>query len=100
MALHDISKGQTRKNPLPNTNDSQNNRMAHNTLSTTYRDEDAVSEQRVVFKNSLILTYDNDNKISSVYGYIPEVSDVPVFIIARDGYDVFEDILGVAAPTV
>jgi len=101
MSLHDIDKsGNNRTRPTPNTNDSVQNRMAHNTLGTTYKDDADDAQQRIAFKNSLILTYDNDNKVSSVYGYLPEVSDVPVFIIAKDGYDIFEDILGITAPDV
>ena len=45
------------------------------------------------------MTYDKDNKVSSVYGYIPELSEEPVFIIAEAGYDVFVDLLGIEAPT-
>lgn len=101
MSLHDIDK----KNHLRgisslNENDSQQQRMAHNTMGTTYRSDSDTNQQRIIFKNGLILTYDNDDKISSVYGYIPSVSAVPVLIIAKDGYDVFEDILEIDRPEV
>jgi hypothetical protein len=101
MAMHDVSKNNNRrKNPMPNTSDDVKQRMAHNTMSTSYRQDGDSTTQRIAFKNSLILTYDSDNKVSSAYGYIPELSVIPVFIIAKPGYDVFEDILGLEAPTV
>jgi hypothetical protein len=75
-------------------------RPAHNTLCISYKTESTGTQQRIVFKNGVILTYDGDNRVSSVYGYVPEISSVPIFIIAREGYDVFEDILGITAPTV
>ena len=48
----------------------------------------------------MILTYDSDNKISSVFGYVPGVSDVPILVVAKDGYDLFEDIFGIDPPAV
>lgn len=100
MSLHDIDKtNDTRTQPKPNTNDNVLERMAHNTTSTTYRKDTATNRQRITFKNGLILTYDQDNKVSSVYGYLPNFSSTPVLIIAKAGYDVFTDILGVDAPT-
>lgn len=102
MSLFDIDKTNgTRLRPKPNSNDEQENRMAHNTLGTTYKTESSTANpQRVAFKNGLILTYDSENRVSSAYGYIPALSTVPVFIIANEGYDVFEDVLGLTAPTV
>lgn len=73
--------------------------MAHNTMSNTYRSASEPTKQRIAYKNGLIMTYDKDNKVSSVYGYIPELSEEPVFIIAEAGYDVFVDLLGIEAPT-
>ena len=100
MSLHDLDKThEQRLNPSPNSNDEISNRLAHNTMSTAYKTESTTSKQRLVFKNSLILTYDSTGKVSSVYGYIPSVSSIPVFIIANAGYDVFTDILGITAPT-
>lgn len=89
-----------RANPSLNTDDSVANRMSHNTLGNTYRTAGLGVVPRMRFMNGLILTYDADDKVSSVYGYIPEISSVPVLIIANEGYDVFEDILGISAPTV
>lgn len=101
MSLHDIDKAQDNRGiPRPNENDQQNQRMAHNTLATTYKNEGSASVPRLIFKNGLILTYDEDNRVSSVYGYVPEVSNVPIFVIAKDGFDVFIDILGIDPPVV
>lgn len=101
MSIVDIDKvSSNRSTPDINTNDSAIVRRAHNTNGNTYRRAGGAVTQRMVFKNGLILTYDSDNKCSSVYGYIPELSTVPVFIIAGDGYDVFTDILGITAPEV
>lgn len=102
MSLHDVDKERDRRiEPRPNQNDQQNQRMAHNTTQTTYKKESpTVTKQRLVHKNALILTYDSEGRVSSVYGYIPALSTTPVLIIAKAGYDVFDDILGIAAPTV
>lgn len=100
MSLHDIDKVNNRRTqPKPNSSDSITHRMAHNTMSNTYRNTEEVT-QRMAFKNGMILTYDSANRVSSVYGYIPELSSVPVLIIAKDGYDVFVDILGIDAPQI
>lgn len=101
MSIVDIDKvSSNRSTPDINTDDSAIVRRAHNTNGNTYRRAGGSVTQRMAFKNGLILTYDSDNNCSSVYGYIPELSTVPVFIIAGDGYDVFTDILGISAPEV
>lgn len=101
MSIHDVSKGDPgRAKPSPNTNDSVINRMAHNTIQTSYKTESNTNPQRLTHKNALILTYDSEDRVSSVYGYIPEISSIPVFIIAKEGYDVFVDILGITPPAV
>lgn len=101
MSIVDIDKVSTnRSTPDLNTNDSSIVRRAHNTNGNTYRRAGSTVTQRMAFKNGLILTYDSANRCSSVYGYIPELSPVPVLIIAEDGYDVFTDILGITAPVV
>lgn len=101
MSLIDTDKTNGNRNtPTPNSPDDSGIRRAHNTSSNTYRRTGGDVTPRMVFKNGLILTYDADNKCSSVYGYIPELSTTPVFIVAKDGYDVFTDILGISAPIV
>lgn len=94
------STSSTRNTPTLNVNDDKGIRRAHNTYGNTFRRVGGSVTPRMVFKNGLILTYDSANRVSSVYGYIPEVSTIPVFIIAKDGYDIFTDILGISAPTV
>jgi hypothetical protein len=101
ISLFDIDKdGDYRGIPKPNGNDAQIQRSSHNTMGTTYRTESDTRNQRIVFKNGVILTYDDENRVSSAYGYIPEASTVPVFIIAKEGYDVYVDILGIDPPVV
>lgn len=101
MSIVDIDKvSGNRSTPDLNSNDSSIVRRAHNTNGNTYRRAGGDVTPRMVFKNGLILTYDADNKCSSVYGYIPELSTTPVFIIAKDGYDIFTDILGISTPIV
>ena len=101
MAMHDIDKQTAdRSNPRLNTDDNVSNRMAHNTMGNTYRTAGLDVTPRMIFKNGLIITYDADDNVSSVYGYLPEVSDIPVLIIAKAGYDVFTDILGITAPSI
>lgn len=98
--IHDIDKnGNSRGEPTLNNQSVVNQRMAHNTFGNTNRGEDD-NNQRMVFKQACILTYDENNKISSVYGYVPSVSEIPILVIAHDGEDVFEDILGVDLPTI
>lgn len=100
MSLLDTDKNSVKRlSPQPNADDGVTNRMAHNTMSNTYRNTEDVI-QRMAFKNGLLLTYDSENRVSSVYGYIPELSTVPVLIIAKDDYDVFADILEIDPPTV
>lgn len=101
MALHDTDKkhGQ-RANPTINSDDGVINRMAHNTLGNTHRTAGSDVVPRMVFKNGLILTYDADDNISSVFGYVPELSSVPVLVIAKEGLDVYVDILGITPPVV
>jgi len=67
--------------------------MAHNTMSNTYRASGGSVTPRMVFKNSIIMWVDSNDKVSSVYGYIPEISSIPVQIIAKQGFDVFLDVL-------
>ena len=89
-----------RANPSINADDEVLNRMSHNTSGNTNRTTGLGVKTRMAFKNGVILTYDANNKVSSVFGYIPELSNVPVLIIAKSGYDVYVDILGLTAPTI
>ena len=101
MAMHDIDKSSGKRlRPTVNVPDAVKERMAHNTYGNTYRDASVEVVQRNRIMNGLILTYDEENRVSSVYGYIPELSATPVQIIANEGYDVFEDLLNIDPPVV
>lgn len=94
MSLTDIDKNDSqRRNPLPNTVDVVNNRMAHNTYGNTNRRSGGTIKPRMVFKQAGIMTLDENDKVSSVYMYIPELSPIPVIIVAGNDFDVFVDVL-------
>lgn len=99
MSLFDIDKhNDNRREPRPNENDQQSNRMAHNTMGTTYRNDGDVNFQRIIFKNGLILSYDDQNRVIKIDGFEPRLVPYPVVIQAKYGFDVYEDILGITAP--
>lgn len=94
------STSSNRNSPTLNVNDDKGIRRAHNTYGNTFRRVGGSVTPRMAFKNGLLLTYDSANRVSSVYGYIPEISATPVTIIADEGYDVFVDLLEITPPTV
>lgn len=101
MAIHIIDKENIdRSDPTPNSHDTidAERRMAHQTLSTAYASPGIKQTARMVFKNNMLVSYDSNNNISSVYGYISSVSSVPILVIAGQGKDVFTDVLGIARP--
>lgn len=101
MALHDVDKNHFKRvTPKPNAADDVQQRMAHNTLGTTYKTDGDPNTQRIAFKNNIIMYYDDQNRVIRVDGFIPDLAPYPVTIIANYGYDVFTDILGLTAPTV
>lgn len=101
MSLLDVDKSNdNRSKPQINADDNVANRMSHNTVGNTYRTAGLGVTPRMRFMNGLIVTYDEDDRVSSVYGYIPELSATPVLIIANEGYDVFTDLLGIDTPVV
>lgn len=67
------------------------------TLSTSYSPNKTLVS-RVVFKNSVILYYDDQGRVIRVDGFIPALAPYPVSITAQYGYDVFVDILGLPSP--
>lgn len=100
MSIIDVDKtGDTRLNPTLNQTDQVVQRMAHNTMSNTYRKDTNTNFQRITFKNSVILYYDDQNRVIRVDGFIPSLAAYPVTIVAKYGYDVYTDILGLTAPT-
>ena len=101
MAIHDVDKdGSDRGSPAVNAHDKAKGEPTAFGQLSTVPTTDATVKQRVAFKNGVILTYDDHNRVSSVYGYIPGLANYPVLIIANYGYDVYTDILGLTAPTV
>lgn len=101
MSLNDLDKNDDqRRFPRPNANDNVPHRMAHNTIQHTYRQVNSSVVPRMIFRNGIIIWFDQDNKVSAIFGYVPEVSGIPIEVIAKSGYDVFDDILGVDQPTV
>lgn len=102
MSLHDVDKGaEDRATPAPNHTDivTDGAVKSHQTLSTSYQtDAIDVANTRIAFKNNIILYYDDQGRVIRVDGFIPSVADYPVTIIAKYGYDVYEDILGIDAP--
>lgn len=101
MTLFDIDKSNLdRSSPQPNHSDQliEGSVKAHATLGTTYKTDASAANVRVIFKNAMILYYDDANRVIRVDGFIPSLAVYPVTIIAIYGYDVFVDILGIAAP--
>lgn len=100
--LHDVDKSNVdRGSPKPNSHDTttENQRMAHQTIGTTYHTDASPNlYTRVIFKNNVILYYDDQNRVIRVDGFIPSLANYPVTIIANYGYDVYVDILGISAP--
>lgn len=98
--LHNVGKNPSRGDPEPNTHDttSDTDRMAHQTLSTSYASPGTKNIQRTVFKNNLLITYDDQNRIIGVYGIVSQVAPYPILITAQYGYDVFTDVLGISKP--
>src|SRR5690554_1840622 len=99
MSLIDADKNNVqRKAQSVNAPDTVINRMAHNTMSNTYRSSGSEVVAGMSWKQALQLTNDSENRYSSAFGYIPELSAIPVLIIAREGFDVFSDILEIDPP--
>lgn len=100
MSLFSVDKsGSDRKNPSPNQNDVVNNRLAHNTTAITYRTDGNPNYQRVIFKNGLTISYDDQNRVIKIDGFEPRVVPYPFTLQAKYGFDVYIDILGIDPPT-
>jgi hypothetical protein len=68
-------------------------------MGITMRSDSDSNYQRVVFKNGLTLSYDDQNRIIKIDGFEPRLAVYPVIIQAKYGYDVYTDILGLTPPT-
>lgn len=102
MTLFDVDKtNDDRGTPSPNTHDvlSPGAMMSKNTVSSSYSTTGiATNPQRMIWKNNMILWYDDQNRVIAVKGFIPSLANYPVEITAIYGYDVFVDILGLPKP--
>lgn len=102
MSLHDVDIiTADRSSPKPSFGDAlpEAARMSHNTSATTYVPTGATAfRQRVVFKNNMLLYYDDQNRVIKVDGFISSLAPYPVTIQAVYGFDVFTDILGIPGP--
>lgn len=102
MSLFDSDKtSEDRSSPQPNHNDQmvEGSVKAHQTLSTTYNtDATQTPKTRIRFLNNAILYYDDLGRVIRVDGFIPSLANYPVTIIAKYGFDVYTDILGISAP--
>lgn len=101
MSLHMVDKdGIDRNSPSVNTHDTTSDviRSSHQTLSTTPASPGTKQTTRVIFKNNVILYYDDQNRVIRVDGFISGLANFPITIIARYGYDVYSDILGLTPP--
>lgn len=100
MTLHLVDKSSpNRRNPNINQTDLNSQPLAHNTTQLTYKSDGNNNPQRVIFKNGITLSYDDQNRIIKVDGFIPALAPFPVTIEAVYGYDVYTDILGLTPPT-
>lgn len=99
--LHDIDATTSgRTNPTVSSDDKVVSPMAHQTNSSSYTAPgQSPSKQRMVFKNNMLVCYDSNNKISSVYGWVTAAGTIPVLISVIPNGDVFTDILGVPRPS-
>lgn len=94
MSLVDADKNNVqRKAPNINAPDTVISRMSHKTSQTTYRESGSPVISRQVFVQGGTMWLDDENRVSSVYMYLPELSSIPVQITAKAGYDVFLDVL-------
>lgn len=94
MSLIDADKtSDNRGKPTPNSDDGVSFRMAHKTNQTTYRESGTSVTARQVFVQAGTMWIGDDGKVNSVYMYIPELTTIPVQIIAEPGFDVFDDVL-------
>lgn len=92
MAIHDTDISGGTSSPMPTNHDLKQQRSADSSSSITNKIDDD-SGARVVTKDAQIIVYDADGKATIVMGLVPEYGSEPLFIVAKSGYDVFEDIL-------
>lgn len=89
MALHDTDKNSdSRANPSLNADDGVNNRMAHETNSTTYRTAGLAEIPSLAFQQGAIRGKDNAGQTNVFFGYDPALNATrSVLRVAKDGFD-------------
>jgi hypothetical protein len=101
--LHLVDKeNMDRSAPQVNAADKliEGSQGALGTLSSSFQTAITTApKSRMIFRNNLLLWYDDQGRVSSVYGVIPSIALYPITITALYGYDVFVDILGLTDPT-
>lgn len=101
MALFDVDKSSdSRISPSPNSHDvlAQESVMAKQTASTSYKVNAVSTTTRLVQKNNMFIWYDDQNRVSSLYGFVPQISSIPILVIAKAGFDVYIDVLQIPKP--
>lgn len=100
MTLHLIGKSNPgRHNPGLNQTDLNTQPLAHNTTQFTYKSDGNSNPQRVILKNAITLSYDDQGRIIKIDGFEPRLVNYPVTIEAQYGFDVYADILLIPPPT-
>lgn len=100
MTLHLVDKSDpSRLNPGLNQTDLNTAPLAHNTTQVTYRSDGNNNFQRVIFKNGLFISYDDQNRIIKIDGFEPRLVNYPIVIEMQYGYDVYADLLLIPPPT-
>lgn len=95
MAVHDVdTTSDNRTSASPLHHDVSSARKADGTQGVTQKVNDDTGPY-VRTKDGQIVVYDTNNRAVIVMGIVPQYSDEPLFIVAKDGYDVFTDILEV-----
>lgn len=101
MTLFDVdTRNADRGSPQPNHPDKlmEGAIKSHATVSTSYSSSATAPQSRIRFANNVILYYDDQDRVIRVDGFIPSLAAYPVTIIAKYGYDVYVDILGLPSP--
>jgi len=95
MSVHDVDmSSDSRTSATPLIHDALAERKADGTQGISQK-IDTTEGPYVKTLNGQIVVYNSNDQAVIVMGIVPEYSDEPLFIVAKDGYDVFTDILEV-----
>lgn len=89
MSIVDIGTNDQRTDAMPNSHDTVDNRMADGTTSFTQK-VDNQTDARIVSKDAKIVLHDNNDIPRIIIGIIPELDNVPVMAVSKDGIDVLD----------